>query len=215
MKYKKTLLWVFISIIACILTIFPLFRYRFPIAKYFGSYLEKRDPLKKSDIIFAPSSRLETNFTYAVTLLKEGWGNGLIITTSKMPPLRMAFYQRYGLDLTEKRITQRVFIKEELSLDKLTILEDSISSFTDCRLLFDFWKENPFDSLILVTDSPHSRRFSITLKKIFDGSGVSITCYPSFPERSLDDLFSDPDDFVMYVFTEYIKMLAYAIKYSF
>jgi hypothetical protein len=63
-----------IVLFAFILFVFLLFQYRFPIAKGLGGFLAKKDPLEKCEVIFAPWSRLRTNFVYAMHLVKEGGG---------------------------------------------------------------------------------------------------------------------------------------------
>ncbi|MBW1740861.1 MAG: YdcF family protein [Deltaproteobacteria bacterium] len=202
-------------LVALLFLISILFQYRFPIAKSLGTYLAKSDPLEKCEAIFAPSSRIETNFAYAVHLLKEGWGNRLVVTTSKLTPLTKRFRETYGLmNCSEISILRQVFQKEKLPIEKLTILEDSTSSFVDCKLLHAHWEKHPFRSLIVVTDAPHARRFRMVLDKVFGDADVKILSCPSFPSRPLEDFFADKEDYVMYVLSEYVKIIAYALKYA-
>lgn len=199
---------------ALVFLISVLFQYRFPIAKGLGSLLAKQDPLEKCEVIFAPASRIETNFVYATHLLKEGWGDRLVATAPRLAPVTKTFQETYGLmNCSWVSILRRVFRKEKLPSEKLTILEDSTSSFTDCRLLYAHWEKRPFRSMIVVTDAPHARRFRMTLDKVFGDTDVKILSCPSFPGRPLEDFFADEEDYVMYVFSEYIKIIAYALKY--
>lgn len=202
-------------LLALVFLISILFQSRLHIAKSLGVFLAKKDPLEKSEVIFAPSSRIDTNFAFAVQLLKDGWGNRLVVTTSKLTPLTERFLETYGLmNCTEMSIVQHVFQKEKLPRGKLTILEDSTSSFSDCQILYAHWKRRPFQSLIVVTDAPHARRFRMVLDKVFGDAGVKILSCPSFPDRPLEDFFADEEDYVMYVLSEYIKIVAYALKYA-
>lgn len=86
---------------------------------------------------------------------------------------------------------------------------------TDCELLYAYWKRNPFRSVIVVTDAPHARRFRMVMNKVFRDADVKIISCPSFPERPLEDFFADEEDYVMYVSSEYVKIVAYVLKYSF
>jgi hypothetical protein len=201
-------------LLALVFLISVLIQYRFPIAKGLGSLLVKQDPLEKCEVIFAPASRIETNFVYAMHLLKEGWGDRLVATAPRLAPVTETFQETYGLmNCSWVSIYRQVFRKEKLPSEKLTILEDSTSSFTDCTLLYAHWKRRPFRSMIIVTDGPHARRFRMALDKVFGDTDVKILSCPSFPGRPLEDFFADEEDYVMYVFSEYIKIIAYALKY--
>ena len=211
---KSRTFWIFL--LALVLFVLLIFQYRFPIAKSLGGFLGKKDPIEKCEVIFAPASRIETNFVYAMHLLQDGWGDRLITTTPKLSPVAKEFNEVYDMtDCSWDSILKRVFRKERLSLEKLTILEDSLSSLTDCTLLYAHWKERPFQSVIVVTDAPHARRFRIAMDKVFGKEEVKILSCPSFPDRSLEDFFAEEEDYVMFVFTEYIKIAGYAVKYAF
>lgn len=158
---------------------------------------------------------METNFAYALYLLKEGWGNRLVVTSTKLTALEKRFWETYGLmNCSETSILRQVFQQEGLPMEKLTILEDSTSSFSDCKLLQAHWKKHPFQSLIVVNDAPHARRFRMVLDKVFGDADVKILSCPSFPDRPLEDFFADEEDYVMYVFSEYAKIVAYTLKYA-
>ena len=211
---KSRRFWV--GLLALVLLIFLVFHYRFPIAKSLGSFLAKQDPIEKCEVIFAPASRIETNFVYAVRLLQDGWGDRLITTAPKLSPVTKEFREIYGMtDCSWVSVLREVFQKEKLPMKKLTILEDSLSSLTDCTLLYAHWKERPFQSVIVVTDAPHARRFRIVLDRVFRDEKVKVLSCPSFPDRPLEDFFAEEEDYVMYIFTEYVKIIAYAIKYGF
>lgn len=209
---KSRRFWTVLFVLIFLLSL--LFQYRFPIAKGLGSFLAKKDPLEKCEVIFAPASRIETNFAYAMHLLKEGWGDQLVATAPKLAPVTKKFNETYGLmNCSWIPILRQVFQKEKLPSERLTILEDSTSSFTDCKLLYAYWEKHPFRSLIVVTDAPHARRFRMVLDKVFGDADVKILSCPSFPDSTLEDFFADEEDYVMYVFSEYIKIVAYALKY--
>lgn len=53
------------------------------------------------------------------------------------------------------------------------------------------------------------------MNKVFRDADVKIISCPSFPERPLEDFFADEEDYVMYVSSEYVKIVAYVLKYSF
>jgi len=139
----------------------------------------------------------------------------LVVTTSKRAPLEKKFWETYGLaNCSEISILRQVFQEEKLPLEKLTILADSTSTFADCKLLHTHWKKHPFRSFIVVTDAPHARRFRMVLDKVFRDADVKILSCPSFPDRPLEDFFADEEDYVMYVFSEYAKIVAYTLKYA-
>jgi len=210
---KSRRFWV--VLLTLVFLIFLIFHYRFPIAKSLGSFLAKQNPIEKCDVIFAPASRIDTNFVYAVRLLQDGFGERLITTAPKLSPVTKEFREIYGMtDCSWVSVLREVFRKEKLPMKKLTILEDSLSSLTDCTLLYAHWKERPFQSVLVVTDAPHARRFRIVLDMVFRDETVKVLSCPSFPDRPLEDFFAEEEDYVMYIFTEYIKIIAYAIKYG-
>ena len=211
MKSRK--FWTVLFALVFLISI--LFQYRFPIAKGLGGFLAKKDPLEKCEVIFAPSNHIETNFAYAVHLLKEGWGDRLVVTSSRLTPLRERFREFYGLmNCSETSIFRKVFQKEKLPIEKLTILQDSTSTFDDCKLLHSYWEKRPFQSLIVVTDALRARRFRMVLDKAFGNEEVKILSCPSFPDRPLEDFFSNEDDYVMYVLSEYAKIVANVLAQS-
>ena len=110
---------------------------------------------------------------------------------------------------------RKVFKKENLPVEEFTILKDSISTYTDCKLLYAYWQGNPFRSVIVVTDAPHARRFRMVMNKVFRDADVKIISCPSFPEKPLENFFADEEDYVMYVASEYVKIVAYVLKYTF
>ena len=210
---KSIRFWV--VLFAFLLSVFLLFQYRLPIAKVLGGFLAKKDPLEKCEVIFAPWSRLRTNFVYAMRLVKDGWGERLVMTSPKAAPAEKDFRAAYGLEsCSPGEVLRKVSEKEDLPAEKLTILEDSISTYTDCELLYACWEKNPFRSVIVITDAPHSRRFRMVMNKVFRGADVKIVSCPSFPGRPLEDVFADEEDYVMYVASEYVKIVAYVFKYT-
>lgn len=211
MKIKKFLT----AIIVFGLLVFTLFVIRFPLAKTLGKFLAKQDPLQKCEVIFAPASRVDTNFLYAVQLFKEGWGDWLVTTAPKESPMTIKFRETYGLtSCSYPSVLEQVFQKEGLPLEKLIVMEDSLSSFTDCQLLHAHWSQHPFRSVIVVTDAPHARRMRMAMDKVFGDTGVKIRSSPSFPDIPLGDFFAEDDDYVMFVFEEYVKIVAYIMKYA-
>jgi hypothetical protein len=202
-------------ILVLVVLVFVLFQFRYQVAKALGGFLAKSDSLETCEVIFAPASRAETNFLYAVRLLKDGWGDRLVTTAPKQSPLTRRFEETYGLrDCSWTSILRKVFREEELPREKLTILEGSVSSFTDCELLYGHWEEQPFRSVIVVTDAPHARRVRIAMDKVFRDGDTKIFSCPSFPDRPIEDFFAEKDDYVLFVFEEYMKIMAYAIKYA-
>ena len=212
MKSKR----IWIVFFAFVLSVVLLFHYRFPIAKGLGGFLAKKDPLEKCEVIFAPWSRLRANFVYAMHLVEGGWGERLIMTSPKASAMESEFRKIYGLgNCSPGHVLRRISEKENLPAEKCTILEDSISSYTDCELLHAYWKEHPFRSVIVVTDAPHARRFRMVMNKVFRDANVRIISCPAFPERPLKDFLADEEDYVMYVASEYVKFVAYVLKYTF
>jgi len=211
MKIKRLLTVILVLVLLMVI----LFLLRFQVARGLGQFLAKKDPLIRCEVIFAPASRPETNFLYAVHLLKEGWGDRLVATAPKQSPLTKKFEEKYELsNCSWTSILRQVFEKEGVPLEKLTILEGSVSSFTDCELLHEHWQKHPFQSVIVVTDAPHARRMRMAMDKVFGDREAKIFSCPSFPETPIEDFFAENDDYVLFVFEEYMKIAAYTIKYA-
>ena len=211
MKMKRFLT----VIISFGILVLVLFLFRFPLAKGLGKFLAKQDPLQRCEVIFAPASRVETNFLYSVQLFKEGWGDRLLATAPKVSPMTKKFRETYGLtSCSYASVLQQVFQKEGLPLENLIVMENSLSSFNDCQLLHGYWSQHPFRSVIVVTDAPHARRMRMAMDKVFGDTGVKILSCPSFPDTPLSDFFAEDDDYVMFVFEEYVKIVAYIMKYA-
>ena len=126
---KSRRFWI--ALFAFILTVVLLFQYRFPIAERLGRFLVKKDPIEKCEVIFAPWSRLRSNFVYAIRMVKEGWGDHLVVTSPKASAVEKEFRKTYGLE-------DRVACIKSMGLDMAKILkgikepDDIIAHFATC-----------------------------------------------------------------------------------
>jgi len=51
-----------------------------------------------------------------VVLLRNRWGDRVIITTSKLSPVEQRFYKKYGMEFSEKGIARHVLEQEDIPL---------------------------------------------------------------------------------------------------
>lgn len=177
-----------------------------------ADHLVVRHDLEHCDIIFVPSGMMLTRLPFGVDLLKKGYGDRIVLTGESSPEYVKAGRRRYGFMDSEAR-ARRILEVESVVPGMVRILPESNSSFTDCRLLFEYWRVEPFESVMVVTDPYHARRFDFIMRKVFEGTPVKIVSYPTFPGIRLKEFYLEKNDYYLGVLNEYVKSLAYWWEY--
>ena len=177
-----------------------------------ADHLVVRHDLEYCDIIFVPSGMMVTRLPFGVDLLKKGYGDRIVLTRESAPEYMKASRRRYGF-MDSEAAARRILEVENVDPGMVRILPESNSSFTDCRLLLEYWRAEPFESVMIVTDPYHARRFDFIMRKVFEGAPVKIVSYPTFPGLQLKEIYLEKNDYYVGVLTEYVKNLAYWWKY--
>lgn len=177
-----------------------------------ADHLVVRHDLERCDVIFVPCGMMATRLPFGIELLKKGYGDRIVLTRESAPEYMKASRRRYGL-MDSEAMARKILEVENVDPSMVRILPESSSSLTDSRLLLEYWKVEPFESVLIVTDPYHARRFDFIMRKVFQRTPVKIVSYPTFPGLRLKEIYLEKNDYYAGVLNEYVKNLAYWWKY--
>ena len=170
-----------------------------------GKFLVESDKLEKADAIAVFSGDSGARTERAVELLKEGYGDYLILSGGKV----------YD-DVTMAELMKNNAIK--LGVDESKILIDDEASTTNENAEFttNIIEENNFKSVIVVTSDYHTRRSKLAMEKalentLIDGEEVEVTVTPSKEEKFTTKWWRSGNSVLM-VISEYLKLMGYWVK---
>lgn len=136
-----------------------------------GYYLVVRDPVRNSSAVAVLSGGGIERLDHAVKLLDDKLAKRLILTnTSQVDPQSGTRMSKVMMDQASQRGVRKVNIYVTGG-ESATTREEAIA----IKGLMD---ERDWKSLIVVTDSFHSRRTKIIFEDVFRGSGVKISVNP-------------------------------------
>jgi uncharacterized SAM-binding protein YcdF (DUF218 family) len=136
-----------------------------------GYYLVVRDPIRNSSAVAVLSGGGIERLDHAVKLLDDRFARRLILTnTSQVDPQTGTRMSKVMMDQASQRGVRKVNIYITGG-ESATTREEAIA----IKSLMD---ERDWKSLIVVTDSFHSRRTKIIFQDVFKGSGVKISVNP-------------------------------------
>ncbi len=136
-----------------------------------GYYLIVRDPIRNSSAVAVLSGGGIERLDHAVKLMDDNFTKRLILTnTSQVDSQTGTRMSKVMMDQASQRGVKKVNIYITGG-ESATTREEAIA----IRALMD---ERNWKSLIVVTDSFHSRRTKIIFHDVFKGSGVKISVNP-------------------------------------
>ena len=163
------------------------------------------DKLEKADAIAVFSGDSGARTERAVELLKEGYGDYLILSGGKV----------YD-DVTMAELMKNHAIK--LGVDESKILIDDEASTTNENAEFttNIIEENNFKSVIVVTSDYHTRRSKLAMEKslentLIDGEKVKVSVIPS-KEKKFTTKWWTSGNSILIIISEYLKLVGYWAK---
>ena len=205
--FKWLLLLVFLAYI--LLNLF-----RIPLLTRMGQYLIVEHPLKQADL--------------AVCLMGEPVERGLAVADvyrQKLAPnifvAREPLPDGYDL-LRERRIhypetrDQMIMMLKGLGVPTEAVLTHervATSTLDEAMIVRDLVLERGYDSLIIVTSPPHTRRAWLTFKRVLGKNDIEIMLKPSPYSHFRSQDWWKTRRYIKEVIVEYQKLLYYALKY--
>ncbi|MEW5693396.1 MAG: ElyC/SanA/YdcF family protein [Candidatus Hydrogenedentota bacterium] len=189
------------------------FYYRFELSIILGKFLILDKQTQKADVIFVPGGHPYYRLPYALKLFNEGYGNQMWCTATAVSNTEKEFEKIFGFVANEEFIIKEVFKRIKFSNDKYKILCGSESTFKDVILLHKEIENKPVSSVLIVSDAYHTKRIDFCIKKIFK-KNKDIKFYYTYEEtEKLITNLLEKDDLPLIILQEYIKYIAYQIKY--
>lgn len=174
--------------------------------KQMGNYLVVSDPLKAADAIAVLSGGGPERVEYASYLVTKKYGKKLIFTdTSTENPLGSGSMN----DVMSKQAAE-----EGVKRSKQYFAGDDVQNTLDeAKAVLKLAQERKWESIIVVTDSFHSRRTRLIFTDVFKGSGIVVRVNPV----NVKDYWYDPAAWWKdpssrrATITEYGSLLAYSL----
>jgi uncharacterized SAM-binding protein YcdF (DUF218 family) len=171
-----------------------------------GNYLVVRDPLKPADAVAVLSGGGPERVEYASYLITKKYGKKLIFTdTGEENPLGSGTVN----DTMAKQAAD-----EGVRRSKQYFAGDDVASTVDeARAVLKLAKHKGWESIIVVTDTFHSRRTKVIFSDVFKGSGIIVRSNPV----DVKDYWYDAahwwkdSNSVKATLTEYASLVAYLI----
>lgn len=170
-----------------------------------GRFLVVSDDLEKSDAIVVFSGDNGVRTEVGVELLKEGYGEYLILSGGKV----------YD-DVTMAELMKNHAIKLGVDENKILIDDKSLTTYENAEFTKEIMEENNFNSLIVVTSDYHTRRSKLTMEKsledtLIDGQNVEVIVTPS-KEEEFDIKWWTSGNSILLIISEYLKLIGYWIN---
>ena len=170
-----------------------------------GRFLVVSDDLEKSDAIVVFSGDNGVRTEVGVELLKEGYGEYLILSGGKV----------YD-DVTMAELMKNHAIKLGVDENKILIDDKSLTTYENAEFTKEIMEENNFNSLIVVTSDYHTRRSKLTMEKsledtLIDGQNVEVIVTPS-KEEELKIKWWTSGNSILLIISEYLKLIGYWIN---
>lgn len=174
--------------------------------KQMGNYLVVSDPLKPADAVAVLSGGGPERVEYASYLITKKYGKKLIFTdTGEENPLGGGSMN----DVMSKQAAE-----EGVKRSKQYFAGDDVQSTLDeAKAVLKLAKDRKWESVIVVTDTFHSRRTRLIFTDVFRGSGIVVRVNPV----KVDDYWYDPSfwwkdaNSRRATITEYGSLLAYSL----
>lgn len=140
--------------------------------EFAGVFLIRRDPLKSSDALVILSGGGDERLQYGAKLYDQGIARRIILTETD--------------DVQSGTNTAMAFVNLDIlassySIPKARIViarKTSTSTYEEAQAVKELMVERKWESLVVVTDSFHSRRTGMIFGKIFQGTGIKIRIEP-------------------------------------
>lgn len=170
-----------------------------------GSFLVVSDDLEKSDAIVVFSGDNGVRTEVGVELLKEGYGEYLILSGGKV----------YD-DVTMAELMKNHAIKLGVDENKILIDDKSLTTYENAEFTKEIMEKNNFKSLIVVTSDYHTRRSKLTMEKsledtLIDGQNVEVIVTPS-KEEEFNIKWWTSGNSILLIISEYLKLIGYWIN---
>jgi uncharacterized SAM-binding protein YcdF (DUF218 family) len=169
-----------------------------------GDFLIIEDEPLRSDLIFVPSGKPAVRFAKAVSMLKAGMAERIVIIVERKSEEKAAFQSRYGDRFSNRAVIEHIARAEALDPAKVVIPpERSRSTREDLELLQRVMKKEKATSVIITTTWHHLRRCQLIARRIL---GEEIKVYYVPANKPTKNHFISRPKRIMGIFNAYLKL---------
>lgn len=183
--------------------------FRVPLLEAIGNHLIAEDPLAHVDEVFVLGGDAMDRGEEAARLYHKGIAQRFVCTGSQVPgDLKML-----NIDLTESDMTRIVLIKRGVPPDSVLSYKQGTSTYEESRSLLALVKKQGVDSVMVVSSPFHLRRARFVFHDLFAEAGVTVLFHGA-PNSAMEDaLWWRHESSLLMVFSEYVKLFYYRLKY--
>ena len=184
------------------------------IADKFIRLFIKETELKPADYLVVLNGSLYDRACEAADLYKEGFGKKILFSGD---------FQRCGYDtvremgipiLSDAQVNAEICKKKGVqSGDVILVPENSFGTHAEALSVYEYLKEHPVQSIILVTSHIHSRRTYMTFKRVLKKIPVTIMSKPTrYDHLDIRNWWNGSWE-KKWVFWELLKLIYYYFRY--
>lgn len=157
----------------------------------------------------------------ADALLVLGGGDGsrqdraIALYQEKLAPLIISSGERPYLpdfQRTFAEIGADYMIARGVPAESILLLKETTSTYDEALASLSLAREFGFTSLLVVSDHYHLRRSSLTFRRVYRGSGISLTFVAAYPSWFDVNAWWTQERSLMAVFEEYEKLIYYLLR---
>lgn len=129
----------------------------------------------------------------------------VIITSGEKPQLP-------GQERTYAELSADYLTVRGVARDAILLMPQTTSTRDEAMASLSLAHERGFSSLLVITDSPHTRRAWLTFRRIFHGSGIRVAIVAAHPSWFNPKTWWLEERSLLTVFTEYEKLAFYLTR---
>lgn len=140
----------------------------------------------------------------ALQLYSVGWAP-VIITTGEAPHIP-------GESRTRAEISADYLVEQGVPREAILLINEATSTRDEATMSLQLAQERGYRTLLVVTDSVHTRRASLAFRHVYRKSGVRAVFVAAYPEWLDVRSWWTEERSVLVVLEEYVKLAFYLLK---
>lgn len=174
-----------------------------------GKWLVKTDPIKNADLIYVFAGGTVERPGHAAELYKKGYGKRVVVA-GVLVDFNLVAMDHY---FNDGSLNRKMLVRHGVPGKNIVQIWDGTSTYEEVKALKKYMIQNKADTAVLVTSAFHTRRVRMCVNRVFRDTDIQlmVTAVPD-PYHSVDNWWHEENDMIA-VFTEYVKMAYYFVKY--
>lgn len=174
-----------------------------------GRFLVVNEPIKNADLIYVFAGGTVERPGYAAELFKKGYAPTVIVAGVLIDFnfVAMDLYFNDGI------LNRKMLVRHGVPGKNIVQIWDGTSTYEEVVALKKYMVEHKSKKAILVTSAFHTRRVRMCVNRVFKDvdAELMVVAVPD-PYHNVDNWWKEENSMIA-VFTEYVKMAYYFVKY--